>query len=218
MSSFSAAMYVAGSTLWAGAGAIAGTLGIGPGATGFVAGQAGMTGANLATGALAAKMGGNVAQVNMANAAGNSVASGGTGMAASKGGVMAMPTGPVSKGMEKGAAKIAGKVAMSAGGPSGPAVAAKGSLLGDVGRQALVTAGAGYATGMFTGEEDPLAYYGVNMNGKQPDFILPGQINPETGNPATEQDARAYNEWKQAGKGEPNPFAAMPVEQAPVAG
>lgn len=227
MSSFSAAMYVAGSTLWAGATAIAGTVGLGSGASGFVASQAGMQGANLMTGALAAKLGGNVAQVNMANAAANSAGAGGSGLASSAGGVMGMPTGAVSKGMSKGMESIASKVAANANagksllaggslspGAAVPATAGKG-VLGQIGTQAALTAGAGYLTGKFAGDDDPLAYYGVNMNGKDADFILPGQINPATGKEASESDARAYNEWKKTGgKPEADPFK----QEAAIAG
>lgn len=221
-SSFSAALQVAGSTLWAGATAIAGTLGIGPGAQGMVAAASGMQGATLGTGALAAKLGGNIAQVNMANAGINATGAGGSGMAASAGGTMAMPTGAVSKGMAKGMETIAGNVAGQSGmAPTAANLGANAaktstSLLGDTAKTALVTGGMGmaqgYIQGKMNGGNDPLAYFGVNMNGKDPSFILPGQINPETGEPATEQDAKDYNEWKRTG--DVNPFAA-PV---PVAG
>lgn len=209
MSSFGAALYVGGSTMWAGMTAIAGSMGIGAGAQGFVAGAAGMQGATLGTGALAAKMGGNVAQVNMANAATNATGAGGSGLASSAGGTMGMTPAGASKGFVKGTEQIANQVATKAGGPAlsaaNPATsaapeAAKTSLLSGYGstvaKTGLTGLASGYIQGMMAEENDPLAYFGVNVNGKDAEFMLPGQIDPATGEPMTEADVKAYNEFQ----------------------
>jgi len=190
-SPFMAGLQVAGSTLWAGATSIAGTLGIGPGASGMVAEAAGMEGTNLFTGALAAKLGGTAAQANVANAA--------------------APVGDVMPG-GSGFGTIGKSQIPLVGGSSPPItpppitpppVTPPNSFMNSLGGAALIQGGIGAIQGYYKGKQLegrlPLSSYGFNSDGSAPSFVLPGRINPDTGQPFTEEEAREYNELQLSG-------------------
>lgn len=150
-----------GSTMWAGATAAAGTLGIGSGAAGTAAAASGMTGAGLFSGAAAGALGlPTVAQSagGMAQA-GVNAAYGSMGMSASAPNVV----GGINSGLAAGAAGGAAGGAGAAGGGGG-------GLLSSFGKSslapALVKGAAGYF-GQRAAEEDrrPDQLWGVEFDG-----------------------------------------------------
>lgn len=214
MNSFTAALKVAGSTIWAGATATAGSLGFGSGAQGYVAAQAGLQGATLGTGALAAKLGGKTAAINMAGAPTNSVAAGGSGLATSAGGQLAPSlstpgvTRPDLLAKAKEISQVApapsainpatGKVALDTGTGAVTPTVVKQPLLKSIASNPMFMYGAlGAAQGYFQGkaaeQQIPLAAWGQNISGPEPSYVFPGQMNPATGMPYTVDEANQHN-------------------------